>query len=513
MNRLGWILLWILSVTLHAADAWEQGPALVRVGIVWNDAAERSLRSHPRDWVPARVTLDAAPAILVRIRIKGSIGSLQPVDQRPAMTLDSDSDRPLLQGISRVHLDNGAEDPGRLDTAFGAEAFRRMGIESPRIRWAWVEVNGRDLGWYVLKEGLTRGFAVRTAGKEPDVLAEPGRAADAGGELSFKAGSDAAQRAGARRRWSALADAVAIVEPGERWDRAGQLMDRDQFLRFAAVEVLLAHRDGYALARNNYRLRFSSRGVEWIPWGMDQLLVSDRFPLFPQMSGAVARGLIETPQGRVAWELAIRKTAEKLFDLPAWEEWLLRQQTSLDPHLRGAEREALANGIMDLRRRIQGRSAFVREALSAPVPATLEWKQGLALVDGWVPTDVPSDGGAGEENGPDGVPSLFLAAGEVTASSWRATVHLEPGRYRFQARVAVRGVEPMSFGRHHGAALRVLGEEARSRELSGTSHWRELMINFRVAQPARDLSLMCELRSRSGRVWFEKASLQLVRLE
>ncbi len=39
------------------------------------------------------------------------------------------------------------------------------------------------------------------------------------------------------------------------------------------------------------------------------------------------------------------------------------------------------------------------------------------------------------------------------------------------------------------------------------------MVDFRVAEQARDLSLMCELRSRSGRVWFEKASLRLVKIE
>jgi hypothetical protein len=71
----------------------------------------------------------------------------------------------------------------------------------------------------------------------------------------------------------------------------------------------------------------------------------------------------------------------------------------------------------------------------------------------------------------------------------------------------------MDFGRHHGAALRVLGEQGRSLELVEDSNGRELMVDFRVAEQARDLSLMCELRSRSGRVWFEKASLQLVRIE
>jgi hypothetical protein len=511
--RGGWLLLWVLGVCLHAGDLWEQGPVLSHVRIVWDPAAERLLRSHPRDWVPARVTVDGVPEVPVRLRIKGSIGSFQPVDQRPGLTLDSLANQPVFRGIDRVHLDNGAEDPGRLDAAFGAEAFRRIGIPSPRVLWARVEVNGRDLGWYVLKEGLTPIFAARAGGKEADALAEPVNGADVGGDLSFKRGSEVPLRMAALRRWADLADAVATVDPADRWERVGQLLDREPFLRFAAAEVLLAHRDGYALARNNYRLRFSAIGVEWIPWGMDQLLVSDRFPLFPQMSGAVARGLTTTPEGRLAWDQILRKLAVPLFDLPAWETWMDRQTRALEPHLRGAEREALAAGMIDLRRRLKGRSTFVIQALATPVSTVPVWNQGVAQVGGWVATDLPPDGGAGEEDGPGKVPSLCLWAGEVTASSWRATVRLEPGRYRFQARVSTRGVKSMDFGRHHGAALRVLGEQGRSLELVEDSNGRELMVDFRVAEQARDLSLMCELRSRSGRVWFEKASLQLVRIE
>ncbi len=465
MIRGACLLLCFLGVCLHAEDAWEQGPALARVQITWDPAAERGLRSQPRDWVSARVTVDEGPVIRVRLRIKGAIGSFQPVDQRPGLTLDSTSDLPVFRGVGRVHLDNCAEDPGHLDAAFGAEAFRRVGIPSPRILWARVEVNGRGLGWYVLKEGLTPIFAARAGGTEAGVIAEPGSSADVGGELSFKSGSDARLREAARRRWSELADAVATADPSNRWERMGPLLDRERFLRFAAAEVLLAHRDGYALARNNYRLRFSADDMEWIPWGMDQLLVSDRFPLSPQMSGAVARGLITTPQGGEAWGQAIRKVAGQLFDLPAWDVWIDRQATALKPHLRGAERAALAVGVIDLRRRLQGRSAFVMQTLAGPVSVLPVWKQGVAQIGGWEPTDLPPDGGAGEEDGPGGAPSLALRAGEVTASSWRAPVHLEPGRYRFQARVATREVKPMEFGRHHGAALRVLGEEGRSQEL------------------------------------------------
>jgi hypothetical protein len=246
---------------------------------------------------------------------------------------------------------------------------------------------------------------------------------------------------------------------------------------------------------------------------MDQLLVSDRFPLYPQMSGDLARGLVTTPQGELAWDQALRKCASQLFDLAAWEAWMDRQRAALEPHLRGDERDALSAGIIDWRRRLRGRSGFVDQALAGLRTSVPQWSQGVARIEGWTATDLPLDGGAKQEDGPGGVPSLSLQAGKVTASSWRTTVHLEAGRYRFKCRVATREVLPMDFGNRHGAALRVLGEGGRSPELVGNSNWRELMIDFRVVEQARDLSLICELRGRSGQVWFERASLQLVKLE
>ena len=70
-----------------------------------------------------------------------------------------------------------------------------------------------------------------------------------------------------------------------------------------AMEVIAGHRDGYCLARNNFRIyRDSGTGkILFFPHGMDQLFGIANNLIEPKMSGFVARGLLETPQGRQAY--------------------------------------------------------------------------------------------------------------------------------------------------------------------------------------------------------------------
>ena len=120
----------------------------------------KSLRQEPRTYV--RATIRAGTNVLhhVALRLKGRTGSFRGLDDKPAFTLDFDRFVPeqRLHGLSKIHLNNSVEDPSYLHEKLGAELFRTAGIPAPRVSHALVEMNGRRLGLYVLKEGFTPEF-------------------------------------------------------------------------------------------------------------------------------------------------------------------------------------------------------------------------------------------------------------------------------------------------------------------------------------------------------------------
>lgn len=505
-------LLWLMVRCLAAEDRWSMGPAMVPLRIEVAAEDEKQLGVYPRRWVPAFVYVDGKNEnpVRARVRVKGKVGSFRPVQENPSLTLEAVGEGELVGGVRRVHLENSVEDPGRLHAAFGAEAFRRLGIVSPRVIWARVEFNGRALGWYVLKEGFTQDYAERSGLGAGIVLAEPQSGSDLGGGLDFKEGTASMDAALASWRelgnWSAGNSRARDMEILAKW------VDLDAFERFAAGEVILAHRDGYALARNNFRLAFGRRGIQWVPWGMDQLLVGRTFPVEPVFSGSMASLWFEGDSGRVRWRTALAGGVRRLEEGAWWNAWFAGLDERLRPQLRERERKQLDEAIADLRTRWRERLEWVRSQL-APAASTPEWIDGRRGLQGWRIEGLPKGGRGDVVDGPERVRALRIEAEGMTSAAWVTTVRLNPGNYRFQGRICVSGVVPLEFGVHHGAALRVLGKMERSPGIVGDGKWREVFVHFRVADIPADLSVLCELRGRAGQAWFDVESLQLVRLE
>ena len=114
---------------------------------------------------------------------------------------------------------------------------------------------------------------------------------------------------------------------------------------------------------------------------------------------------------------------------------------------------------------------------------------------------------------PDGKVSLHIAAGKACAASWRATVQLGKGRYRFEATVTTRRVEPLNFGKNKGAGLRVIGTAPTPTfDLTGDHSGRKLEAGFTV-EAEQEIELCCELRARRGDAWFDLDSLRLIQVQ
>jgi hypothetical protein len=111
-------------------------------------------------------------------------------------------------------------------------------------------------------------------------------------------------------------------------------------------------------------------------------------------------------------------------------------------------------------------------------------------------------------------PALYLLVQKGDGIvSWRTNVFLDEGAYRFEARARIAGVTGLTnnvLERGNGAGLRVSGGK-RAQQLLGDSDWQPLAYDFEVSGGGDERELVCELRGRSGEVWFDLDSLRLLK--
>ncbi len=472
-----------------------------------------SLRARPREYVA--VTLRSGPVVFQRValRLKGSSGSFRAVDDKPALTVDFArfNAGQRFHGLRRIYLNNSVADPSTLNEQFGAELFRAAGVPAPRVSHARVRLNGRELGFYVLKEGFTEDFLSGSFRRADGNLYDNDLGHDVDQVMHRNLGNSAQ---GDQSDVIALAEAAREPDLDRRWQRLGGVLDLDRFVTLMALEVLLVHQDGYCLARNNFRLYHDpdSDHIVFLPDGMDQLLGLANFPWKPHFAGLVAASVMETPRGQKRYAERFASLLETVFQVERLTNRVDQWLTALRPNLSASEFQDLSREAATLKKRRAERHADLRRQLAEPELKLLEFTNGEARVPAWFKVDEPAGGRLDRARSPDGVASLHFVAGPVTSASWRAKVLLRRGRYRFVGRGATAGVTPLPFGRFQGAGLRVGGRTRTKAGLVGDAPWQPLTAEFQVDAATEEVELLCELVAGRGEFWVDLHSLRAVKI-
>jgi hypothetical protein len=499
-----------------ASDSWSAAELFTngvvsRIHIEISPQDLAKLRQEAREFVRAMVIEAGAVYRDVAVHLKGSVGSFRPLDDKPALTLDFAHFNPTQKyhGLRRIHLNNSVEDPSYCSEQLGSEFFRMVDIPTPRVAQAVVELNERKLGLYVLKEGFTEDFLSCYFKKVGGNLFEPGEGHDVNQHLKKTSIQAPTQD---RTSLKALAEAALEPDPTRRWNRLKPVLDLNRFIRFMAVEVMLCHRDGYCLARNNYRVYqdLDAGKMVFLPHGMDQLFGKPDLPWMPHMAGLVAQAVIETKEGKEEYIEAFRTIFETRFKPEFLTNRVNQIMASLAPIVEESELSKIRNEAAAIDERIVERHRFLESQLGQPPAELLEFKQGRSLLLGWMKADEPASGRMEKGIGPDGLVCLQTMTGSEACPSWRTKALLAPGRYRFEGRVRVLEVKALGFGSHQGAGLRISGQPRQSENVIGTSGWRVLSIEFEVEGTSKEVEFICELRASAGTAWFDCASLQVI---
>ena len=489
------------------------GFAVHRLEITISAQNAESLRRAPRTFVPATLSEEGHVYSEVALRLKGAVGSFRPLEDKPAFTLDfiRFSSSQKFHDLRRIHLNNSVEDASYCNEQLGSEIFRQAGLPAPRVTHALVSLNGRRLGLYVLKEGFTEDFLSCYFNKLSGNLFEPGEGHDVNQRLKpCLVAGEKHDRAGLEQ----LAAASFEPNPALRWELLGKVLDRERFITFMALEVMLCHRDGYCLARNNFRV-YQERDTDKIlffPHGMDQLFGSADLPWQPQMAGLVARAILETAEGKKLYREQFQYLFTNCFKAERLSARVQEIVSSLRAALTSSEFAVVQAEATLVCERIRERQVNLTVQLARPELKPLEFTNGVAILRDWTKRDEIAGGQMQQATSPDGTPSLHILARTDTQASWRTTAKLQRGRYHFRGRARVSGVQPLSFGVHQGAGLRVGGKDRQSPNLVGDCSWRELKAEFQVDNDVAEVELICELRASGGEVWFDLASLRLFKI-
>jgi len=504
------------AVAEPGADIFATNAPVLRFRIEIAERDIRSLRNEPRTPVPATVREGDRVFTNVAAHLKGAAGSFRQVDDNPALTLSFGrfaSDQ-RFHGLRKIHLNNSVQDPSYSTEYICGHMFHLSGVPAPRVAFARVWLNGRDLGFYVLKEGFTADFLGRYFARTKGNLYDGGFLKDVTDTLEKDQGDDEE----GQKDLKALAAAAMESNPAKRWERLNKTLDVERFVSFMAMEVMVWDWDGYVINRNNYRIYHdpTTDRMVFLPHGMDQMFWEANGSIHPGFRGLVADGFIQTAEGS---RLYRRRLAELFRDV-----YQLEPLTNLVKQLRARNRPAIAEispgaaraydeAVEVVRDRIVERWSGIKRQLDAE-PEPLKFTDGAARLAGWRERNEPAT--ARLDRSRDGDRSLLhiAAAGNCTAS-WRARVLLDGGRYRFEGLARGAGIVPFGGGEPgEGAGLRISGmQRSGADKLAGDSTWTRLGFEFDVSPPSNFVELVCELRATRGEVWFDADSLRLVRLK
>jgi hypothetical protein len=216
-----------------------------------------------------------------------------------------------FHGLKRLILLAGRKDPSYLSAPIGLELFRKAGIPVPRFGFATIQLNGRNLGFYVVVEGVDRDFLRRHFDDGKGNLYDEGDDTDVDGKLEKYGGKNSTDQADV----DALAAAALQSDPAQRWAQLQQRLDVDRFLAFTAMEILLWQDDSYSMEAAKFRIYHdpTSDRMVFFPKNVEVVLTKTDGPVIPKCKGIVARAVLTTPQGQERYRETLEKLLQTVF--------------------------------------------------------------------------------------------------------------------------------------------------------------------------------------------------------
>jgi len=348
-------------------DAFFQDGKVIHLKIEIDKKELESLRREPRKYVKAVLKEGDKSYPNVGIHVKGAAGSWRGIDDKPGLTLNMDKfkDDQRFRGMDKFHLANSVQDPSYLSELICGELMRAAGVPASRVGHATVTINGRPRGLYYLKEGYDTAFLHQHFKSSHGNFYDGGFLRDIDQPLDLiHTKKDVADRADLK----ALVTAAREGDRAKRFQKLEKLLDLDKFISYMVVEAITWDWDGYPFKCNNYRVYHDpvKDKITFIPSGMDQMFADTNGPIIPDFGGMVARGLMDTPEGRKRYLARANEIMKTVYKSDGLLKRLDELEKRIQPELAkvdaGAGRD-YKNQVNRLREAIKQREKVVNDQL------------------------------------------------------------------------------------------------------------------------------------------------------
>jgi spore coat protein H len=501
-----------------ASDALFATNAPIRTFHVEVSGAElAALQKDVRAYARGRVTVDGRTFTDVGVHLKGN-GSFRPLNEKPSLVIKFDRfvpDQEFL-GLSRVALNNSSQDGTYLADFMANAMFADANVPVSRVTHARVNLNGRDLGLYVLVEAHNKDFLKRWF-KNGDGNLYEAYLQDVDQSIDQDHGDDKSQQD--RKR---LAEVTRIADASERWNRLQEVLDVDRYVSHLACEIFTSHVDGYAVARNNYRIyrnpdtdRFTFIG-HGVDWAFQNTGVSIR----PPLGSLVTKAVLTTEDGYRLFRSRFGTLFTNVFNLEVMTNRVELAVARLVSHARSTNEAKEFRGYgAEMNRRLVARWQNITNQYYGPPPLTLNFDSaGVARLSQWrKKTDRNSPAVTHEEKTEGSKRALFIAApgnpsNALHVASWRTKVLLAPGKYVFEGDMRGAGIVSRTNEIGLGAGLRISQGKRPGNKMEGDAPWTHVEYPIEVEGIEGEVELVCELRALKGEAWFDTDSLRLRRV-
>lgn len=349
-----------------SADLFKPAGPVPTVKVTVDAENLKLLRKEPRTYVRCTVRVGDQTFKDVGVHLKGAAGSYRDWNDKPGLTLNFTKfvKGQTFRGLDKVHLNNGVQDGSYLQEILANEMNLAAGVPACRCTHALVELNGRKVGLYVLKEGFNKTWLRRHFDDPHGNLYDGGFLTDINGPLKLDTGTD-----NGRKDLQALAKACSEGDANKRYAAVNKLVDVDRFLSFTAIQIITADWDGYVRKPNNYRVYFDPKSGKavFIPHGLDQMWQNPGEGLWQGWGGMAARAILDHPEGKKKAIARLKEVTEKQFDLGK----LNKRIDELAPRARAAIESAHGKGsgagydneVKWLKERLKQRAGLLKREL------------------------------------------------------------------------------------------------------------------------------------------------------
>jgi len=493
------------------------------------------LMKDPRTLVPMTMKeVGGATYENCSVKIKGSVGSLRQINEdRPGLSIRTDKVKKTqeFRGCTKFQLNNCAQDNTYLHEQIAGEMARKAGIPASRCTHAFVTLNGKVQGTYVLKEGFNAEFLRYFFRNTSGHLYDGGLHQDIHPGLECDHGDPAE-----KSRLTEFAAALGEPDAAKRAARVAKSLDIDGYLRHLVMENIMVHGDGYSYRANNYRVYEDPDAGKFvfIMHGMDNMFGIDSWgqsnprayilsspvnaPLYPGASVTAVTQALWTSKDAPAIRERFRQQSflvyEKVIKPYDWGRRTEQVAADLKSKLQSidaAEAKRFEQRGKDGAKQVRARMDFVKaqfeDAYRLRSPSGGKATLGNYL---WFPS---ADKGQAKETALAGKECFYLQANADGRAEFRLALCLGPGRYRLEAKIQHKGIKAGNGEGAKGARLRLSGTPAGAtiQAFLGDSPWKPVALDFTVTD--NDPTLVMELpQGVAGELWMDRGSVQLVRL-